>query len=300
MIDNVQAFLSEHVHRRIGAGKSGADVWAVESDMLLKHARRKAVTDLGVWHSYQKEAQMYLWFQENSVSFVPEVLYARRTAEEVFLLLKRYRMLRHEEARDLLPDILRMLAKIHSLPAPEFLETPERKNTALPQAQVAACLHGWESVLEEHGDRFHIADAAFVAEHINMLNERFYPDVFVLVHGDFHCDNLLLDAHGEVIVCDWQNAHIGPPAGDIAFFLSRLSADGIFLDTDELIEKYCSAAKEEGVPAERESIRCGMTLSDLNTAFLFWHQYLHGNPPERVGGIFEKMVLDARWLLERR
>ncbi|MDD6273975.1 MAG: hypothetical protein PUA86_04650 [Clostridiaceae bacterium] len=33
---------------------------------------------------------------------------------------------------------------------------------------------------------------------------------------------------------------------------------------------------------------------------LHWHLYLHGNPPERVAGIFEKMIADAHWLLDRQ
>lgn len=296
-IDDASVFLQEHVHDKISTGKSGADVYAVGGDMLLKHARCGEIPDPTVWDSYVREAQMYAWFHEKHISWVPELLYEHRTPQEVILLLRRYRMLTHEEAACRLSEIIKMLACVHSLPAPDFLDTPKRSYTALPPERLRECLEGWKSVLAEHGHRFDAKGAAFVAEYFNLVNEYFYPQNFTLIHGDFHCDNLLMDGHGALFICDWQNASIGTPASDIAFFLSRLSADGISLDADALIESYCAAAAVAGAPAGAKTLRCDMTLSSLNTAFLFWYQYLHENPPERVGSVFYKMVADMDWLL---
>ena len=298
-VGDVAVFLKEHAHQKIKTGKSGADVYAVGRDVLLKHARRAALPDAGVWDSYVTEARMYAWFHEKHVPWVPELLYERRTPQEVVLLLRRYQMLAHEEASSRLPEIMQTLARIHSLPAPDFLEAPKRSYAVLPPERLRECLDGWKSVLAEHGDRFNADDAAFVARHFNRVNERFYSQNFTLVHGDFHCDNLLMGEHGALLVCDWQNAHMGTPAGDVAFFLSRLSADGVSLDADALVGSYCAAAAALGVSADAEMIRCDRTLSSLNAAFLFWHQYLHDNPAERVGGIFYKMAADMNWLLRR-
>lgn len=278
---------------RINIGKSGADVYAVGRDMLLKHARRAAFPDAGVWDSYVTGARMYACFRETRVSWVPELLYERGTPREV-VLRRRYRMLTHGEAVPRLSEIMQTLARIHSVPAPDLLDA---SYTALPPERLRECLEDWKSVLAEHGDRFNADDAAFVARHFNGVNERFYPQNFTLVHGDFHCVNLLLEEHGALLVCDWP--HMGTPAGDIAFFLSRLSVDGVSLDADALAGSYCAAAAAIGVSADAEMTRCDRTLSSLNAAFLFWHQYLHDNPAERVGGIFYQMAADRNWLLRR-
>ena len=298
-VGDIPAFLQGHTHQKISVGKSGADVYAVGHDMLLKHARREALSCAGIWDSYVTEARMYDWFREKRVSWVPELLYERRTPHEVVLLLRRYRMLEHEEAVPRLAGIMQILAQIHALPVPDFLDAPKRFYTALPPERLQECLEGWKSVLAEHGGRFNTGDAAFVAKHFDMVNECFHPQTCMLTHGDFHCDNLLLNERGELLVCDWQNVNIGTPAGDIAFFLSRLSADGASLNADALIESYCAAAEAIGISADPETIRCDMTLSSLNAAFLFWHRYLHDNPPERVGGIFHKMTADTNWLLSK-
>lgn len=298
-VDDVAVFLQTHTHHQITAGKSGADVYAVGSDMLLKHVRRGALPDPAVWNSYVAEARLYAWFREKRVSWVPELFYECRTPQEVILLLRRYRMLAHGEAASRLPEIMQTLARIHSFPAPDFLEAPKRSYTALPPERLRECLEGWKSVLAEHGDRFNADDVSFVAKHFNRVNEHFYPRDFSFIHGDFHCENLLMEEHGALLVCDWQNARTGTPASDIAFFLSRLSADGVSLDADTLVESYCSAAAAVGVSADADMIQCDRTLSSLNAAFLFWHQYLHGNPPERVDNIFQKMADDMNWLLRR-
>ena len=125
-VGDVAVFLKEHAHQKIKTGKSGADVYAVGRNVLLKHARRAALPDAGVWDSYVTEARMYAWFHEKHVPWVPELLYERRTPQEVVLLLRRYQMLAHEEASSRLPEIMQTLARIHSLPAPDFLEEPKR------------------------------------------------------------------------------------------------------------------------------------------------------------------------------
>ncbi len=46
-MDRVKKILAEHAGRRIRAGKSGAEIWAVESDLLLKYARHAEISDEG-------------------------------------------------------------------------------------------------------------------------------------------------------------------------------------------------------------------------------------------------------------
>ena len=65
--------------------------------------------------------------------------------------------------------------------------------------------------------------------------------IFVLVHGDFHWDNLLKTDDGRICVCDWQNVAIGGASEDLSFFMSRLGADGIQIDLDKMLNMYSNA-----------------------------------------------------------
>ena len=59
---------------------------------------------------------------------------------------------------------------------------------------------------------------------------------------------------------------------------------------------YCESARMVGLEVEPKVIRQQMCLTNLNTSFRYWHQYLHGSSEERVRDIYEKMVADAKEL----
>ena len=88
-------------------------------------------------------------------------------------------------------------------------------------------------------------------------------------------------------------------SGDISFFLSRLSADGYGIGEKAVIGMYCQSAERSGSRIQAVEIERQMCLANLNTSFRFWHQYLHGSTAERVAGIYEKMLTDAKTLIEQ-
>ena len=87
-------------------------------------------------------------------------------------------------------------------------------------------------------------------------------------------------------------------SGDISFLISRLSADGYKIDEEAMINQYCRSAERRGSGIQPQEIEIQMCLSNLNTSFRFWHVYLHDSTAERVAGIYEKMLTDAKILLK--
>ena len=117
----------------------------------------------------------------------------------------------------------------------------------------------------------------------------------VLIHGDFHWDNLLEDEHGNILLCDWQGVNLGEASGDLSFFLSRLDGDGIRIDAVVFLDYYVNAIRDlSGKQIQRQDIIRHMNAANVITSFLFWHQYLHGSSEERVGDIYSKMIKDFK------
>jgi aminoglycoside phosphotransferase (APT) family kinase protein len=75
-----------------------------------------------------------------------------------------------------------------------------------------------------------------IAEPIRRIVRRLRVGGHRLVHGDFSPKNLLVvDKDGsspQVTVIDWEVAHIGDPAFDVAFLLSHLIAKSVFRPAD--------------------------------------------------------------------
>ena len=73
-----------------------------------------------------------------------------------------------------------------------------------------------------------------------------------VVHGDFRIGNLMVDADGLVAVLDWEFAHVGDPAEDVAWPLTRawrFGADDRRLggvgDVEPYLERYVSLTGRE-------------------------------------------------------
>lgn len=69
----------------------------------------------------------------------------------------------------------------------------------------------------------------------------------VVAHGDFRVGNLMVDEHGLVAVLDWEFAHLGDPAGDLAWPLVRawrFGADRLRLGGVAGVERYLARYAE--------------------------------------------------------
>lgn len=287
------------VIRRITVGQSGAEVYELERNQIVKRVRRNGLTSPDVWIAYEREVRFYACFASAGLAFIPKVLDCSAGPDEILLVMKKYRLVSRMDLRLLLPEILETLAAIHALPIPDFLKGAQIGPQRFDAQEITGCMQGWGAVIAEHPGRFSLRALDEVAAHINALNERFFCREPKLVHGDFHFDNLLIDENGSTVVCDWQNVGIGDPSGDLSFLLNRLAADGCPIDSQAAVRHYCNCAAAAGMRMDPTDVDSRMRLSNVNTSFMFWHQYLRGAEEERVRGIFDRLLADAQCLLER-
>lgn len=62
------------------------------------------------------------------------------------------------------------------------------------------------------------------------------------VHSDCHLGNIVLTDDGKPLLVDWQSAHVGPSAVDVAFALTRAAAGSASIPRTPVIDAYSTAA----------------------------------------------------------
>lgn len=287
---NMTQYLQEHHAVPVTVGKSGAEVFYLDNGTTAKYVKKDTVSE-DIWNHCVREAQFYQSIAARKLPYLPQILHLHITANETLILMRRYHPLTAGQlTRPKLDRIFASLASLHKETPPDFF-IPDA-TPALPylDAQAAAaCMEGWLSVLREHHPAFSddIALPGLAAEQFNRINQTYALQNPVLCHGDFHLGNVLWDDHDNPIFCDFQSCGIGDGCGDLSFFLSRLSADGVPIDPDDIVQIY---SMYSGLTVRE--IQNRMALSNFNTSFLFWHQYLHGSDVTRVHTIFDAMKSD--------
>ncbi|MDE6169014.1 MAG: aminoglycoside phosphotransferase family protein, partial [Acetatifactor sp.] len=202
---------------------------------------------------------------------------------------------RHTINTELIQKITKTLAALHTDAPPSFMCKDQEKAEALSDQMITECLCGWKSVLAEYPGSFNENQLEEIAGKINNLIAWHDSEDRVLIHGDFHWDNLLEDENGNILLCDWQGVNLGGASGDLSFFLSRLGGDGIRIDAAVFLDYYVNAIwKLSGKQIQRQDIIRHMNAANVITSFLFWHQYLHGSSEERVRDIYGKMTKDFK------
>lgn len=121
-----------------------------------------------------------------------------------------------------------------------------------------------EARYRETGARRPVFEFAFRWLHENLPAER----ARVLLHGDFRNGNLVVGPEGLRAVLDWELAHIGPPAADLAWlcvpswrFQQPELPVGGFGRREALIEAYVAAGGEPVDPAELHAWEVFQTLN---------------------------------------
>jgi len=276
---------------KIRVGQSGADVYELDGNSILKHIKRDALEG-DLFDTYSKEALFYK--SKQGKNYLPEVLDNEISENEIIIVLKKYTpILRDELSNDLIRKITKVLALIHTDDIPAFLGNSDQKKELLSSERVNYCLKGWKSVLNEHPGAFDEAYIDIIVSKINEIIDWHNTEERILTHGDFHFENLLKDSTGNILVCDWQNAGIGGASEDLSFFMSRLGADGVVFDSDFILESYADAIKDiKGVSIDINAIKKHMAAANVITSFEFWHEFLHENDEVRVRGVFDKMASD--------
>lgn len=292
--NNFQKYIDEHMTEQITIGKSGASVYELDHIYIAKHIRRSLMQSGADWDSYRRESQFYSSYTSEKFPFLPRVYHCHQTDDEIQLIMEKYCPVNRYNLDDaVLEKVFDVLAQIHNMPVPEFLPKMDTGALWLEKDEINQYLSGWCDVIREHGDVFSESDLIKIGENINTINKQAYTPKKMCCHGDFHFDNLLVDDEGKIIVCDWQNVNSGHVSGDISFFLSRLSADGLEISKEKAIQMYCRFSTAD---ITHDEISMQMSLANLNTSFIHWHNYLRGCSIERVRGIWDKMIEDAEYL----
>lgn len=296
---NVKEYLNEHNAKEIKVGKSGADVYEIDGKYVLKHVVRQRLKE-EQFIAYTREVLFYQNQMTQQRRYLPKVLKAEASENEILILMKKYcRPERNAIHAQLIQKITKAMAALHTDEIPSFMYKDKEKAELLSDQMISECLCGWKSVLAEHPGSFSESQLEEIAGKINKLIIWHDSEDHVLVHGDFHWDNLLEDENGNILLCDWQGVKLGGASGDLSFFLSRLGADGIRIDAAFFMDSYVNAVWAlSGKQMKRQDIIGHMNAANVITSFVFWHHYLHGSSEEQVADIYNKMIKDFKELQE--
>lgn len=299
---NIHDFLSGHNTLQIRVGQSGADVYEIDGEYVLKYGARHSLGD-SLFEKYARETQFYRMADKRGYlhkrGYLPKVYKAEVSTQEFMILMKKYhRLERNALSEEVIRKIAKTLALLHTDEIPSFLLQNNEKTKTLTRQEIQDCLSGWKSVLAEHPGLFEKSAVEQIADKINSLIVWHDLEKKVLVHGDCHWDNFLEDNTGNLLLCDWQNVNVGGASGDIGFLASRLGADGIQLDMTYFLDSYVTEVRElTGKHLQKQDIVRHIAAANVITSFVFWHEYLHNSLEKRVCEIYDKMVNDFMSLL---
>ncbi len=296
---NIKHYLAGSHYSKIKNGQSGAEVYEINGDLILKQVERRKLND-SLFDTYISEALFYQAKKDDRKKYLPRILQLEISDDEILLLMKKYRIpSRSDMDETMIRKITGALACVHTDSIPEFLHCVRTHSAFLSVQQIEESRAGWECVLKEHPGAFDETTLKHVADKINKIIEWHESEEKVLIHGDFHWDNLLEDDQGDVLICDWQNVGLGAASGDLGFFMSRLGSDDVVLDQMLFLKCYADAVRDiSGASVDTQLIARHIAAANVITSFVFWHRYLHGEETERVRGIFKKMADDFQLVIK--
>ena len=295
---NIEHYLAGNHYSEIKVGQSGADVYEINGDMILKHVERRKLKST-LFDTYTREASFYQAMADGRRSYLPRIIELKISDDEIILLMKKYGTPdRNGIDEQMIRRVTEALARVHTDSVPEFLTSAGKHSDILPGQQIEEYKAGWECVLKEHSDSFDEKPLRHIAEKINRIITWNDSEEKVLIHGDFHWDNLLEDENGDIRICDWQSVGIGGASGDLSFFMSRLESDCVSFDMMLFLKCYADAIRDiGGHSVDIQSIAGHIAAANVITSFVFWHQFLHGAETERVQDIYRKMTDDFQTLI---
>jgi len=300
-------YLAAHTVRPLTHGKSGAEVCLLDDHKIAKFSEKSKLLEkengAAVWEACLKEAEFYKDIMGLHHAFLPEIFHCHFDDDNVQIIMGEYFPLAKENLTcGDFDKIMELLTQVHELPLLDFLKNEKQEPLEISDEEIQSCLDGWKSVFEEHdsetSDTLNFSKLQELASHINQLNKDMYSARVCLCHGDFHAENILQNKkNGRLILCDWQSVCLKHPASDIAFFMSRLSGDGIVFDENKIIESYCRYSKS-GIT--KDEIKNQIKLSNINTTFRYWHYYLHGSSRDAVENIIKKnqIFLEKNYMIK--
>jgi len=206
----------------ITAGLSGAQVFLCDNRYVIKYASSSILNDV-VMGQCKNEYGFYKMFTDK-IDFIPEVVLQFSNDEEIMIVFKKYEAIPNSRWDEALQKYaMDLCAQINALDCNashnrSWLETEQEP--------------GQYPLSESHENWNHLQ--VKFSEHINasLLNEM-YADFYEIAayteklpipktfcHGDFAPANFLLDKD-KLLVCDWQDTHIGTGIGAVTYFLQQ-------------------------------------------------------------------------------
>ena len=280
---------------KISVGASGAELFLVSSPgkkYVLKAAGKQGERNEDVMKSFRREYEFYRLARELGLSFVPELLHAENHPEYgIVLVLKAYEQIPHAAWNsELQKAAMDLGARVNSLPVKALAPLGLlREPVRMDEEAARNSYRSWLEILSEHEGRFdrRVLDVIYrkIGEVCPILNS----EPLYVCHGDFHPENVLRDGKN-LLLCDWQNIHIGKSAEDFSFFLSRGQGFGIPMEEEELLEYYCERLSMYTCRRiEPETVRMERDASMLLTTFSCWAYYLRKASYESVAIHFRNM-----------
>ena len=124
-IQDAKQYLKNHKEELLTGGVSGAKVYDICGEYVLKCVSRADLEDAGQYDAYRREASWYKCTNsrkgELRLNYLPEILDTYSTDEETAVLMKRYRTIPQKFDTELLKKIMEALAAVHTTCIPAFL-----------------------------------------------------------------------------------------------------------------------------------------------------------------------------------
>jgi len=290
MLDRVTELLYQHGISQsppspITNGASGAFIFDVDGKYIVKYAR-KTGNDPKIFNMFVKEYDFYRLYSDICSDFIPDVIFQTANQEEIFIVLRKYAVINHDQWNDdLIKRAMQLCARINSIDA-TFQETNDY-GSDYDVYPLTVSLENWLSVQNRFPDHIDASLLNAMYENFDAINSyaKQLPIPKTLCHGDFHPQNFLMDGD-KLIICDWQTVGIGRGISDVAFFISRGSDMGISMNKNMMIEEYHKSMKY----VELSDLYKNVAASDFYVSFKFWAEYLLESDISRVLSIYNSMA----------
>ena len=124
---NVKDYLDGHEVIELKNGQSGADVYMVDNEYILKHVVKEKI-DGDAFETYKREALFYQ-AKNGKDQYVPEIEKLELSDNEIILIMKKYSELNRADIDDeLISKVANLLACVHGSNIPGFLKNKSVTN----------------------------------------------------------------------------------------------------------------------------------------------------------------------------
>jgi aminoglycoside phosphotransferase (APT) family kinase protein len=264
---------------KLAGAASGAGVYRVRLDG--RDAVLKVTAEAGQQNA-RRELDFYRTLADRVPVVTPQLLRYADNDEFTVIVLSAHTPPppAHEWEQAAWLEVVRQLAALHSMPAPDeqrWTETPWLRKT-LRQPPITLAGNYWSTTSAAAAVDQLLTDTTALARDVDAV-----PDCFL--HGDCHADNLLRDRDDLIVWADWQSAGAGAPAGELALLWSRAHADGADLPYDAMLHEY---ADLRGIDAAK--LRPAVRAAELAFLLFAWPDFAAYLPQSTLDRLTSRLL----------